>query len=64
MNNAKRNYKKKIEELRVELYPTDVDIKQQIKSRQEAGEPKATYVKRIIRDDIRRNKNYVSQKCL
>lgn len=53
MNEAKKRYKKKIEELRIELYPTDNDIKAQLKARQEAGEPKATYVKRLIREDIK-----------
>lgn len=52
MNEAKRKYKKKVEELRVELYPTDEDIKNRLKERLDAGEPKATYIKRLIRDDI------------
>lgn len=53
---AKNNYKKKIEELRVELYPTDADIKDRIVERVEVGEPKATYIKRLIREDIERQK--------
>lgn len=48
----KQKYRKKIEELRVELYPTDGDIKDRIAARQAAGEPKATYIKRLIREDI------------
>lgn len=48
----KNKYKEKIEELRVELYPTDEDIKSKLKERQADGEPKATYVKRLIRKDI------------
>ena len=56
MNEAKKRYKAKIEELRVELYPTDEDIKQQLATRVADGEPKATYVKRLIREDIRRDK--------
>ena len=56
MKEAKKRYKAKIEELRVELYPTDVDIKQRIAERVADGEPKATYVKRLIRDDIEKNK--------
>ena len=51
-----KEYKKKIEQLRVELYPTDDDIKSQLSARLEAGEPKSTYIKRLIRDDIKRNK--------
>lgn len=47
---AKNKYKAKIEELRVELYPTDADIKEKLKT---VG-AKATYIKRLIRQDIRR----------
>lgn len=52
---AKNNYKKKIEELRVELYPTDADIKERIAGRVADGEPKASYIKRLIREDIKRD---------
>lgn len=51
---SKNKYKAKIEELRVELYPTDGDIKARIAERLAAGEGKATYVKRLIREDIKR----------
>lgn len=53
---AKDRYRKKIVDLRVELYPTDGDIKDRIAERLEAGEPKATYIKRLIREDIKRSK--------
>ena len=53
---ARANYKKKVEELRVELYPTDEDIKERLAERVETGERKAAYVKRLIREDIERNK--------
>lgn len=56
MNEAKKRYKAKVEELRVELYPTDADIKERIAERVADGEPKATYVKRLIRDDIAKDK--------
>ncbi len=49
---AKAKYKAKVEELRVELYPTDADIKERIEERLTAGEKKATYIKRLIREDI------------
>lgn len=52
--NAKNKYRAKIEELRVELYPTDADIKEQINKRIAAREPKATYIKRLIREDIKK----------
>lgn len=54
---ARANYKKKVEELRVELYPTDEDIKYHIAERVAAGEKKASYVKRLIREDIARHKD-------
>lgn len=54
---GRANYKKKVQELRVELYPTDEDIKAHLAERQEAGEPKATYIKRLIREDIARKKS-------
>lgn len=53
---ARANYKKKIEELRVELYGTDEDIKQRVAERVEAGEAKAAYIKRLIREDIEKAK--------
>lgn len=49
---AKAKYREKIEEIRVELYPTDGDIKERIAERVNAGEKKATYIKRLIRQDI------------
>lgn len=51
---AKKKYKKKIEELRVELYPTDADIKAHLAA---LGTPKAAFVKRLIREDIARTKS-------
>ena len=53
---AKNKYKEKVEVLRVELYPTDDDIKSRISERVSAGEGKATYIKRLIREDIKINK--------
>jgi predicted transcriptional regulator len=50
---ARANYKKKITELRIELYPTDEDIKKHLES---LTEPKATYIKRLIREDIKKER--------
>ena len=50
---ARANYGKKITELRIELYPTDQDIKHRL---EEIQEPKATYIKRLIREDIKKEK--------
>lgn len=51
---ARANYRKKIIKLTIELYPTDEDIKERIAERQAQGEGKATYIKRLIREDIKR----------
>lgn len=51
---ARANYKKKVEVLRVELYPTDEDIKNRIDEVVASGEAKAAYIKRLIREDIAR----------
>lgn len=51
---AKNKYREKVEELRVELYPTDEDIKDRIAERLAAGEAKATYIKRLIREDMKK----------
>ena len=48
---ARANYRKKVERLTIELYPTDEDIKQHLEALQE---PKATYIKRLIREDIKK----------
>ena len=48
---AKKKYKSKIMVVRVELYPTDEDIKQRLS---EQKSPRATYIKRLIREDIKR----------
>lgn len=50
---AKNAYKNKITRIFLELYQTDEDIKQQLEERNAAGEPTATYIKRIIREDIK-----------
>ncbi len=47
---AKKRYRAKVEVLQVELYPTDADIKDKLKT---VG-AKATYIKKLIREDIRR----------
>lgn len=49
---ARATYRKKVETLRVELYPTDEDIKARLAERTDAGEAKAAYIKRLIREDI------------
>lgn len=52
---ARANYRSKVKTVRVELYPTDDEIKNRLDDRASAGEPVATYIKRLIREDIKRN---------
>ena len=51
---ARANYKKKVVELRVPLFPTDEDIKARLEEIQKRGEGKAAYVRRLIREDIKK----------
>ena len=51
---ARANYRKKVEKLQIEFYPTDEDIKNRIAERGAAGEGKATYIKRLIREEKNR----------
>lgn len=53
---ARAKYREKVEKLQFELYPTDEDIKQRIAERVEAGEAKASYIKRLVREDITKTK--------
>jgi len=46
---ARANYRKKVVPLRIELYPTDKDILEWLA---QLDEPKATYIKRLIRKDM------------
>jgi hypothetical protein len=48
---ARANYRKKVDRVVVELYPTDEDIKAKLAS----VPAKATYIKQLIREDIKRS---------
>lgn len=50
---ARENYRKKIKRVYLELYPTDEDIKTHLEKKAAAGEPMTTYIKRLIREDIK-----------
>lgn len=52
MTKAKQRYKAKIIKLQVDLYPTDKDI---IEALQKVNS-KATYIKQLIREDIKKEK--------
>ena len=56
MTPTKRRYRAKVKRLTVELYLNDQDIKDRLAERREAGESTATYIKRLIRQDIERDK--------
>lgn len=51
---ARANYKKKLKRIQFDVYPTEEDIKQKLEERSAAGEPLATYIKRLIREDIKK----------
>lgn len=51
---ARANYKKKLKRIQFDVYPTEEDIKQKLEERSSAGEPLATYIKRLIREDIKK----------
>lgn len=53
LKEAKAKYRKKVKTLQLEFYPTtDVDIIKRLDEVAASGEPKATYVKRLIREDM------------
>ena len=51
---ARANYKKKVEIVRFELYPTENDIKEHLANIVSAGGTKAGYIKDLIRKDMRK----------
>ena len=51
---ARANYKKKIKRVFLELYGTDEDIKGHLDKVKAEGEPVSTYIKRLIREDIKK----------
>ena len=51
---ARENYRKKLKRIQFDVYPTEKDIRDQLEARSEQGEPIATYIKRLIREDIKR----------
>ena len=52
---ARANYRKKIVTVRFCLYISDDDIKNQFVAVEATGEKRATYIKRLIREDIARS---------
>lgn len=50
---AKKNYRSKGKRLTIDFYPTEADLIEQIEKQPQ----KQTYIKDLIRDDIKREKN-------
>ena len=50
---SRASYKKNIKRVFLELYGTDEDIKEHLEKKKEAGEAVATYLKRLIREDMK-----------
>lgn len=48
---ARANYQKKVVKVQFDVYPTEEDIKIRLEEMAN-GEGKATYIKRLIREDI------------
>lgn len=54
-NTAQKTYRKeKVQSIYIDLFPTDEDIKNRLSERKAVGEGRATYIKRLIREDIAR----------
>ena len=51
---ARANYRKKVKKLYIELYPTDEDIKARLEEKKALGESTAAYIKRLIREDMKK----------
>jgi predicted DNA binding CopG/RHH family protein len=51
---ARANYRQKVKKLYIELYPTEEDIKARLEEKSAQGEPTTTYIKRLIREDIKK----------
>lgn len=51
---ARENYRKKLKRIQFDVYPTEQDIRDRLDERTEQGEPIATYIKRLIREDIKK----------
>lgn len=54
LKRAKAKYKEKVKTIRFDCFPTDSDIINYLEAKKAAGEPTATYLKRLIREDMKR----------
>lgn len=53
---ARANYREKVEKVQFELFPADEDIKTRLEEKK-LTEGKASYIRRLIREDIEREAN-------
>jgi hypothetical protein len=53
---ARANYRAKVEKVQFELFPADEDIKTRLEEKK-LTEGKASYIRRLIREDIEREAN-------
>lgn len=51
---ARANYRKKLEKVQFDLYPSETEIKEKLNS---LTIPKATYIKNLIKKDIEASEN-------
>jgi predicted transcriptional regulator len=51
---ARENYRKKLKRIQFDVYPTEQDIRERIEERVASGEAVATYIKRLVREDIKK----------
>lgn len=51
---ARENYRKKLKRVQFDVYPTEEDVRLQIEKRLAEGEATAAYIKRLIREDIKK----------
>jgi len=50
MTDAKKRYREKIVKLQIDLFPSDIDVIEWLQN----NKPVATYIKKLIRDDIKK----------
>ena len=51
---ARANYRAKLKRIQFDIYPTEQEIADRIDEQKEKGEAIAAYIKRLIREDIKK----------
>jgi len=51
---ARANYRAKLKRVQFDIYPTEQDIRDHLDAKTEQGETIAGYIKRLIREDIKK----------